>query len=46
MGGKGKKKISKGPNYRKSWVDFVISDEKIQFKSKALLEVMTCSKIQ
>jgi hypothetical protein len=26
-------------------IDFEISDEKMQFKSKALLEVMTCSRV-
>ncbi len=31
--------------YGKTEVDFVISDEKMQFKSKALLEVMSCSRV-
>ena len=42
--GGGGKEFSKGPKYRKSEVDFVISDEKMLFKSKALLEVMSCSR--
>ncbi len=31
--------------YGKAEVDFVISDEKMQFKSKTLLEVMSCSRV-
>jgi len=45
-GGKEGKRISKGPKSMKSGVDFVISDEKMQFKSKALLEVMSSSKVR
>jgi len=44
-GGRREKEFSKVPKYRKSGVDFVISDEKVQFKSKTSLEVMICSKM-
>jgi len=43
--GKGGKRSSKGTKYRKSEVDFVISDEKMLFKSNALLDVMSCSQV-
>jgi len=42
-GGRRGKTFSKVTKYGKIGVDFVISDEKVQFKSKALLEVMSCS---
>ncbi len=37
--------FSKEQKYGKTELDFVISDEKMQFKSKALLEVMSCSRV-